>query len=193
MQRFLAYSLISMAICGGSAKSDEQRDATKVEFFESKIRPVLVEHCYRCHSGKSGKSKGGLQLDSRSGWQVGGDSGPAIVPHKPEESLIIMAISHSGDISEMPPTSRLPQQIVNDFKLWIASGAVDPRTGNMAARERKDSPGGCAFKAPLNFAQNFVSSLRKCATCCTITGSSQPLKVTGMTFSMCCGMSICRA
>ena len=77
--------------------------AGRLEFFESKIRPVLVQHCYKCHSEESGKSKGELLLDSRVAWQAGGESSPAIIPGKPEESLVIKAISRSGIIPEMPP------------------------------------------------------------------------------------------
>src|SRR5262245_44868192 len=63
-----------------------------VEFFESKIRPVLVEHCYKCHSHQSKMTKNGLALDSAGGWRNGGDSGPAIVPNKPNESLLLKAV-----------------------------------------------------------------------------------------------------
>ena len=126
------FALIAV-ICGRSfTAADEGKN---LEFFESRIRPVLVKHCYRCHSEKSGKSKGGLLLDSRSGWQVGGDSGPAIIPNKPDESLVVLAINHSGEISEMPPTSRLSKQVVSDFEKWIADGAVDPREGNSPSPE----------------------------------------------------------
>ena len=104
-------------------------DAEQIEFFESKIRPVLVEHCYRCHSAEAGKSKGGLLLDSRTGWQVGGDSGPAIIPFKPNESLVLLAINQSGESSEMPPEGRLSQAIVQDVEAWITAGAIDPRDG----------------------------------------------------------------
>ncbi len=68
-------------------------------FFEAQIRPLLIEHCYRCHSGK--KTNGGLALDTRSGWQKGGESGPAIIPGKPDESLLIQAINYES--LEMPP------------------------------------------------------------------------------------------
>ena len=104
-------------------------EAGQLEFFESKIRPVLVEHCYRCHSSEAGKSKGGLLLDSRTGWQMGGDSGPAIIPYKPQESLVLLAINQSGESSEMPPDGRLSKAVVQDFEAWITAGAVDPRGG----------------------------------------------------------------
>ena len=114
-----------------------QDKAAKVEFFESKIRPVLVKHCYHCHSVESGKSKGGLRLDSRAGWQVGGDSGPAIVPGKPDESHVVLAINRSGEVSEMPPKSRLSPEIVRDFNKWIADGAVDPREEKAQVHEQE--------------------------------------------------------
>ena len=113
------------------------QEAAKLEHFEAKIRPVLVQHCYRCHSTETGKSKGGLQLDTRNGWELGGDSGAAIVPFAPAESPLIQAISHSGEMSEMPPDSRLSEQIVDDFRKWIADGASDPREAKSATRVRQ--------------------------------------------------------
>ena len=118
----------------------------KIEFFESKIRPVLVQYCYECHSRESGKSKGGLFLDSRIAWQVGGDSGPAIVPGNPDGSLLIQAISRSGKIPEMPPKSHLQGRVVGDFKNWIADGAVDPREGEAPAQKKESIDIGAARK-----------------------------------------------
>ena len=121
-------------------------DTSRLEFFESKIRPALVKHCYPCHSVESGKSKGGLLLDSRTGWQVGGDSGPAIIPLKPEESLVLLAISQSGESSDMPPDGRLSKAIVQDFEAWIAAGAIDPRNGKKpVAAELMDISAGKQF------------------------------------------------
>lgn len=112
--------------------------AEKLAFFESKIRPVLVEHCYDCHSEDAGKSKGDLFLDSRAARQLGGESGPAIVPGKPMESLLIKAISRSGVIPEMPPKSHLPDAVIKDFETWIADGAVDPRDGKAPVHEKEE-------------------------------------------------------
>ena len=112
-------------------------ETAKLEFFESRIRPVLINECYDCHSTESGKTKGGLLLDSRAAWQVGGESGPAILPGKPEESLVIKAISRSGIIPEMPPKSHLPKQVIQDFKKWIADGAIDPREGEAPVHEKE--------------------------------------------------------
>lgn len=99
------------------------------DFFETKIRPILVERCYDCHSGVN--TKGGLALDTRQGWQKGGDSGPAIVPGKPEESLLIKAVSHTDGEPAMPPEKsggRLPEPEIAALAEWVRRGAPDPRT-----------------------------------------------------------------
>ena len=77
--------------------------AVGLEFFEQRIRPVLVEHCHECHSASAKKLQGGLRMDSRAGLIAGGDSGPAIVPGKPEASLLIRAVNHADTESAMPP------------------------------------------------------------------------------------------
>src|SRR5688572_29563705 len=85
-------------------------DPKGIEFFESKIRPVLVEHCYQCHSAEAltkKKLRGGLLLDTREGLLKGGDTGPALVPGKSKESLILQSLRHSGDL-KMPPKGKLP-------------------------------------------------------------------------------------
>ena len=146
----MKYLLITLTVTihsliGGSAHA-QSAEEKKLDFFESKIRPVLVEHCYRCHSVQAGKSKGGLLLDSRTGWEVGGDSGPAIVPFKPQKSLVHLAINHSGESSEMPPDGRLSEAVVRDFESWIKDGAIDPRAGDgPVAGEQIDMEAGRAF------------------------------------------------
>ena len=99
--------------------------AEGLDFFEKKIRPVLVEHCYKCHSASSEKVKGGLLLDTREGIRKGGESGHAVVPGNLKESLLISALKH--DDFEMPPKKVLPAAVVADFEKWIQSGAADPR------------------------------------------------------------------
>ena len=106
--------------------------ARQVEFFEAKIRPVLVEHCYACHSAeakKNKKLKGGLLLDSRAGVLEGGDTGPAVVPGKPADSPLLKSLKYDGD-TKMPPSGKLPDAVVKDFEAWIAGGAADPRDGS---------------------------------------------------------------
>jgi len=101
--------------------------AGQIDFFEKKIRPVLVEHCYKCHSAGSDKSEGGLLLDTREGIRAGGESGPAVVPKEPRESLLLEAIRYES--YEMPPDGMLPEHVVADFERWIKIGAPDPRDG----------------------------------------------------------------
>jgi hypothetical protein len=106
-------------------------DAEGLGFFEQKIRPVLVKECYGCHSTGAKNVRGGLLLDTRAGVLAGGDSGPALVPGKPDESLILEALRHEG--LAMPPKSKLPDAVVADFERWITMGAPDPREGQSAA------------------------------------------------------------
>ena len=103
-----------------------------VAFFERKIRPVLVKECYGCHSSGAKAVKGGLRLDSRAGVLAGGDSGPAVVPGKPDESPMLDALRYDG--IEMPPKGKLPGAIVADFERWVRMGAPDPREATPAAR-----------------------------------------------------------
>ncbi|MCB1077493.1 MAG: hypothetical protein KDM64_06650, partial [Verrucomicrobiae bacterium] len=104
-------------------------DAAEDEaFFEKEIRPILIERCYECHSSESGKTKGGLALDTREGWSHGGDSGPAIVPGKPDESLLVEAIRYENADVEMPPKGKLRENEIALLTQWVGRGAPDPRT-----------------------------------------------------------------
>ena len=98
---------------------------SEFEFFESRIRPVLVKHCYECHSAAAVEVKGGLRLDSREGIRRGGEAGPGVVPGKPDDSLLIDAMRHGA--FKMPPDKKLPDGIIADFVRWVEHGAVDPR------------------------------------------------------------------
>ena len=108
-----------------------------IEFFEKKIRPVLVQHCYECHSADAKALKAGLLLDSRDGWKQGGDSGPAIVPGKPSESLLVKALKYEDGV-EMPPKGKLSDEVVADFVKWIEQGAPDPRKAPAKAIARRE-------------------------------------------------------
>ena len=100
-------------------------------FFESKVRPVLIKRCYDCHSTEK-KTKGGLALDTRAGWQHGGDNGPAIVPGDLTKSLVIKAVRYLDKDFAMPPKSRLPADEVAILEEWVKRGAPDPRTDDAA-------------------------------------------------------------
>ncbi len=106
--------------------------AEQVEFFEKRIRPLLEEHCYECHSADAKKIKGGLRLDSREGWVKGGESGPAIVPGKPDDSLLIRGVRYWDKDFQMPPKHPLPPESVKDLIEWVKLGAPDPREGGSA-------------------------------------------------------------
>ncbi|MFM2166414.1 MAG: hypothetical protein RIS79_785, partial [Verrucomicrobiota bacterium] len=94
--------------------------------FVSKIEPILKQRCFECHSHEK-KIKGGLALDSKSGWEKGGESGPAIVPGKPEVSLLIQAVSHVEKDLKMPPKQMLPASEIALLTEWVSQGAPDPR------------------------------------------------------------------
>jgi len=96
-------------------------------FFETKVQPLLSARCYECHSHEK-KIKGGLTLDSRSGWEKGGENGPAIVPGKPEESLLIKAVGHEDKDLAMPPKKKLSDDEIAVLTEWVKMGAPDPRT-----------------------------------------------------------------
>jgi hypothetical protein len=95
------------------------------ELFERRVRPVLVETCFKCHGGT--KTSGELRVDSLEALVKGGKSGPAIVPGKPEASPLLRAIRHEADDFKMPPKQKLPQATIDAFAKWIAAGAPWPK------------------------------------------------------------------
>ena len=113
-------------------------DSAGHAFFENKIRPVLVEHCYECHSAESEKVGGKLLLDTRDGWQAGGEAGSPIIAGNPSESLLLQALRWQDDF-EMPPEEPLPETVIADFTKWIEMGAPDPRSGEFSRPQSKDS------------------------------------------------------
>lgn len=113
------------------------------EFFERRIRPVLVQHCYECHSAAAEVPEGGLRVDFREGLLRGGDSGAAIVAGRPEESLLIEALRY--ETFEMPPAGKLPADVIADFERWVRGGAPDPRDEPQSATDAAEE----AWKAKL--------------------------------------------
>jgi cytochrome c553 len=115
--------------------------AQDLQFFEARIRPVLADHCYKCHSREADKIKGGLMLDTREGMLHGGDTGPALEPGKPDDSLIVDAISYKDADLQMPPKGeKLSDQEVADITEWIRRGAFDPRS--LVAKGSSQAYGG---------------------------------------------------
>ncbi len=122
-------------------------DAKKVEFFETKIRPVLVEQCYKCHSEeavKDKKLKGGLKLDTKAALLAGGETGAALVPGKVDKGTLLQSMKYTDEL-KMPPKGKLPDAVIKDFEKWIADGAVDPREGGAAKAAGVDIEKGKQF------------------------------------------------
>ncbi len=118
--RFLALALISALGVSEPTARGVEPNPDEARFFESKIRPVLVDNCLKCHGPQ--KQKSGLRLDSRSAALAGGELGPAVVPGKPDESLLVNAIGHGDDL-KMPPSKKLAADQIADLTRWVAMGA----------------------------------------------------------------------
>jgi mono/diheme cytochrome c family protein len=128
-----------LALAAPAAAADNRPRSAAEEFFEKKIRPLLVENCQECHGPR--KQRGGLRLDSRAALLTGGDSGPAIVPGKPNASLLIKAV-HYGDKLQMPPKGRLKRSQVADLARWVEQGAPWPDTSAKVRIVPPPSKGG---------------------------------------------------
>ena len=124
--------------------------SAEVDFFERRIRPVLAQHCYECHSAGSKSLKGGLHVDTRDGLRRGGNSGePAVVPGEPDRSRLLAAIRHLSTDLQMPPKKKLSAQQIADFEQWIRAGAPDPREGKPAtAGNQRSAKPHWAFVPP---------------------------------------------
>ncbi|MSU51223.1 MAG: DUF1553 domain-containing protein [Opitutus sp.] len=121
----LAFATITVARVAAADLAPDQ-----LEFFESKIRPIFAEHCYKCHSAESGKSKGSLMLDSRDALRKGGGTGPALSEGDPEKSLLIQAIRYADEDLQMPPKEeggKLSADKIAALEAWVKMGAPDPR------------------------------------------------------------------
>src|SRR5262245_60790836 len=129
MKRMFALTVVVLLVHGSAAPAAED-DPKGIDFFEKNIRPILVANCYQCHSASAKELKGELRLDTREGIRKGGESGAALIPGKPEESLLIKAMRFE-DGMEMPPNGKLPDNVIANFTKWIEMGAPDPRKPNV--------------------------------------------------------------
>lgn len=134
MPRFLQIAALFWAISSfPSAKATEG-----FAYFEEKVRPIFIAHCYECHSEEAGKRKGGLWLDRKEGWAHGGDAGPSLVPGDPDESLLVESIRYTDTDLQMPPKSRMSADEVKILEAWVAMGAPDPRDVVLIGAVRKE-------------------------------------------------------
>ena len=137
MHRLITITLLLVTFAKASSAQSPNEEGLK--FFEQKIRPVLVQHCYSCHSvgaRDAKKLQGALFLDSAEGTLTGGESGPALIKGKSAESRIIKAMKYDG--MEMPPSGKLSDEIIADFAKWVEMGAPDPREGTAPVKPKRE-------------------------------------------------------
>lgn len=140
----VAFTHLAISTNRADAQQAVQPTPEAVEFFEQRIRPVLVEHCYECHSASANELEGGLMLDNRAAVEKGGENGKVLVAKEPESSRLLTAMRYQDENLQMPPGGKLSDEVLADFDQWIRSGAVDPRDGlpppppdSIEARARK--------------------------------------------------------
>jgi hypothetical protein len=140
--RYSVASTLAFCFFGITGAAEKPTD-DQLKFFETKIRPVLAEKCYSCHSAETKKGpKAGLVLDTRDGIRKGGESGPAVVPGNLKKSILIQALKGIDKVSQMPPNEKLTADVIADFEKWITIGAPDPREGTAVAKKPIDVAAG---------------------------------------------------
>jgi hypothetical protein len=129
-------SLLAVASDTATSSAPETPSAPDEDhrFFQDQVLPILQQRCYECHSHSGGQAKGGLMLDSRESWKIGGDSGPAIVPGDLDNSPLVKAVHYDGLM--MPPTGRLPDEEIAVLVRWVKSGAYDPRVAVLTPEQK---------------------------------------------------------
>ncbi len=147
MTKLFSPAVVVLSLCAMSLPSLAQEKGAPSQgnpaartFFNEKVRPIFEQHCYQCHSHQAKKAKGGLVLDSRSGWKKGGQSGPALVPGQPGKSLLLSAVRYED--LEMPPKGKLSGKLIRLLERWVADGAYDPRVTKSARKNRIDIEAG---------------------------------------------------
>ena len=127
MTRLFALAFACLASLQATKGVSSDSSDPGVEFFEKKIRPVLAEHCHKCHSHNAEKLKAGLYLDSRDGFLKGGDTGVAVALGEPEKSRFIEAVRYKNPDLEMPPKEKLPDEVIADLVEWVKMGIPWPK------------------------------------------------------------------
>ncbi|MBI3880861.1 MAG: PSD1 domain-containing protein [Verrucomicrobia bacterium] len=136
--KLAAAGIFSVTALISASAADAKLTPQELQFFESKIRPIFADYCYKCHSPGGEKIKGGLSLDTREGLLKGGDTGPALVAGNPDKSLLIRAVRYKEQDLQMPPSDKkLPANLIADLEAWVKMGAPDPRSGAAAKVEYK--------------------------------------------------------
>ena len=138
--------LVASTVVSLSQETVAPADAQQVEFFEANIRPLLIKHCYECHSHEHGESEGELYLDSAEAMRKGGTKGTVLVPGKPEQSLLMRVVSYRDRNLKMPPQKKLSAAEIAKLQKWIEIGAIDPR---LAADVEEDGRQGTQKASPL--------------------------------------------
>jgi cytochrome c553 len=133
MAKFFAFLLAGLTFIPAAAAVSSDPSDPGAEFFEKKIRPVLAEHCHKCHSHKAEKLKAGLYLDSRDGFLKGGDTGVAVALGEPDKSRLIEALRYKNPDLEMPPKEKLPDEVIADFVEWVKMGIPWPKEEAVAS------------------------------------------------------------
>ena len=137
MSRALAVLFsVALVTCIHRWSDAQEPTASQLQFFEQKVRPLLVAKCFECHSSDAEKSNGGLQLDARDRVLTGGDNGPAVVPGRPEQSLLIKAIHYRETGFEMPPTGKLKPHEIELLETWVSMGAPFPAMNTQVQSRR---------------------------------------------------------
>lgn len=135
--------LLTNTLIAGVAASQENAavDSTEtgIEYFETRIRPLLEEHCLECHSAET-EASGGLLLDGRDLVLLGGDSGTAVDVSTPDKSLLIKAVTYADPDLQMPPDGKLPEKSIADLRQWIEMGIPDPRKPDTSAKKQTGLP-----------------------------------------------------
>lgn len=127
--RLLCTCAVCLAAFVSAAHADGGANDQGVDYFEQHIRPLLAERCFACHSAREKKQQGGLLLDSRAGWTLGGDHGPAVIPGDLDASWLIRAVRYTDPDLRMPPDKPLSKEAVASLEHWVKMGAPDPRSG----------------------------------------------------------------